>query len=43
MSDLLAIVKRRFPEETGNLNLKYRDRENQLITVATRQVSLLAG
>jgi len=42
MSDLLTLVKRRFPEETGNLHLKYRDREGQLITVASRQDLLAA-
>mmetsp|Transcript_7816 Transcript_7816/g.14800 ORF Transcript_7816/g.14800 Transcript_7816/m.14800 type:complete len:667 (-) Transcript_7816:369-2369(-) len=40
--DLMAHIRRKFPEETGTLNLKYRDRDNQLITVTNRQDLLSA-
>jgi len=41
-TDLTTIIRRKFPDDAGNLQLKYRDRDNQLITVTTRQDLLQA-
>uniref|UniRef100_A0A7S0MSF5 PB1 domain-containing protein n=1 Tax=Pyramimonas obovata TaxID=1411642 RepID=A0A7S0MSF5_9CHLO len=41
-NDLVTMIRRKFPEEQGQLALKYRDRDNQLITVTNRQDLLAA-
>eukprot|EP00854_Cymbomonas_tetramitiformis_P006063 gene6063-7286_t len=41
-AELVSAVKRKFPEETGNLLLKYKDRENDLISINNRQDMLAA-
>mmetsp|Transcript_4833 Transcript_4833/g.6532 ORF Transcript_4833/g.6532 Transcript_4833/m.6532 type:complete len:677 (+) Transcript_4833:115-2145(+) len=41
-SDLLAAIRRKFPEEQGQLSLKYTDKESNLQTITSRQDLLTA-
>lgn len=41
-AELMSTIRRKFPEETGHLQLKYKDRDNQLITITNRQDLLAA-
>lgn len=41
-AELMSAVKRKFSEETGNLLLKYKDREGDLISINNRQDMLAA-